>query len=110
MQLNFTPEEEARLAQLAAKAGTYAEHLVKDIILNLPGAKVNSSTVMQFPVLYLGAVDPFRRRNIYTDTYCAGNCGLQCPGQCIAPIFRFLEICQESQIVSGANYHRSSSL
>ena len=35
MQVNLTPEQEARLAQIAAKAGTAAEELVKDAALRL---------------------------------------------------------------------------
>jgi hypothetical protein len=35
MEVQFTPEQEAQLAQLAIKAGTDAEHLVKDAALRL---------------------------------------------------------------------------
>ena len=35
MQLHFTPEQEARLAQIAATAGTDAERLVKEAVLRL---------------------------------------------------------------------------
>lgn len=35
MQVNFTPEQEAHLAQVAAKAGTDPEHLVMDAALRL---------------------------------------------------------------------------
>jgi predicted transcriptional regulator len=35
MEVHFTPEQEAQLAQIAAKAGTNAEHLVKDAALRL---------------------------------------------------------------------------
>ena len=35
MELQFTPEQEAQLAQLATKAGTYPAHLVKDAVLRL---------------------------------------------------------------------------
>jgi hypothetical protein len=65
MQLNFTPEEEARLAQLAANAGTDAERLVKGIILNLLEDKANSPAALELPVWHLGVVDPFQRRDIY---------------------------------------------
>jgi hypothetical protein len=35
MEVHFTPEQEARLAQLASKEGTDAEHLLKDAALRL---------------------------------------------------------------------------
>ena len=35
MEVNFTPEQEARLSQLATHAGTDPEHLVKDVALRL---------------------------------------------------------------------------
>lgn len=35
MEVHFTPEQEARLAQIATKAGTDAERLVKDAALRL---------------------------------------------------------------------------
>jgi predicted transcriptional regulator len=35
IQVNFTPEQEAQLAQLATESGTDAEHLVKDVALRL---------------------------------------------------------------------------
>jgi predicted transcriptional regulator len=35
MEVHFTPEQEAQLAQIAAKAGTDAERLVKDAALRL---------------------------------------------------------------------------
>jgi hypothetical protein len=35
MELHFSPEQEAQLAQLATKAGTDPEHLVKDAALRL---------------------------------------------------------------------------
>lgn len=35
MEVQITPEQEARLAQLASKAGTDAAHLVKNAILRL---------------------------------------------------------------------------
>ena len=33
--MHFTPEQEARLAQIATKSGTNTEHLVKDAALRL---------------------------------------------------------------------------
>jgi predicted transcriptional regulator len=35
MEVHFTPEQEARLAEIANKAGTDAEHLVKNAALRL---------------------------------------------------------------------------
>ena len=35
MEVDFTPEQKAQLAQIAAKTGTDPEHLVKDIVLRL---------------------------------------------------------------------------
>lgn len=35
MEVHFTPEQETELALVATKAGTDAEHLVKDTILRL---------------------------------------------------------------------------
>ena len=35
MEVSFTPEQEAQLAQIAASAGTDAEHLVKQAALRL---------------------------------------------------------------------------
>ncbi|MBV8897994.1 MAG: hypothetical protein JO051_15885 [Acidobacteriaceae bacterium] len=32
MQVNFTPEQQARLAHIAAKAGTAPEHLVTSVV------------------------------------------------------------------------------
>ena len=37
MEVHFTPEQEAQLAQIATKAGTDAERLVKDAVLRLLG-------------------------------------------------------------------------
>jgi predicted transcriptional regulator len=35
MNVNFTPEQEAQLAQIASKEGTDAERLVKEVALRL---------------------------------------------------------------------------
>ena len=35
MEVHFTPEQEARLAQIARNSGTDAERLVKDAVLRL---------------------------------------------------------------------------
>ena len=41
MELRFTPEQQARLSQLAAKAGTNPEHLVIDAALRLLAEDTN---------------------------------------------------------------------
>jgi predicted transcriptional regulator len=35
MEVHFTPEQEAQLSQIASKAGTDAERLVKEAVLHL---------------------------------------------------------------------------
>jgi predicted transcriptional regulator len=35
MEVHFTPEQEAKLSEIASQAGTDAEHLVKDAALRL---------------------------------------------------------------------------
>jgi hypothetical protein len=35
MEVHFTPEQEAQIAQIATKAGTDAERLVKDAVLRM---------------------------------------------------------------------------
>jgi predicted transcriptional regulator len=35
MELHFTPEQQARIAQMATKAGTDPEHLVRNAVLRL---------------------------------------------------------------------------
>ena len=44
MEVHFTPEQEAQLAQIATKAGTDPEHLVKDAVLRLLQNKSSSRT------------------------------------------------------------------
>jgi hypothetical protein len=68
MEVNFTPDQEAQLAQLATKAGTDAEHLVKDAALRL----LEDETYFhvpppELPVLHLGAMKSLHRRDIYDD-------------------------------------------
>jgi hypothetical protein len=68
MEVHFTPEQEAQLAQLATKAGTDAEHLVKDAVLRLLEDNVNSpAPAPELPVWRLGAIGPFHRRDLYND-------------------------------------------
>jgi len=45
MEVHFTPEQEARLAQIATKAGIDAERFVKDAVLRLIEGDNGSRTV-----------------------------------------------------------------
>jgi hypothetical protein len=68
MEIRFTPEQEARLAQLAIKSGTEAERLVKDAVLRLLEDETRfPAAAPELPVWHLGAVGPFHRRDIYDD-------------------------------------------
>lgn len=68
MEVHFTPEQEAQLAQIATKSGTDAEQLVKHAILRLIQAE---STIRlpapESPVWDLGAIGSLHRRDIYDD-------------------------------------------
>jgi hypothetical protein len=56
MEVDFTPEQEAQLTQLATKAGTDAPHLVKDAALRLLENETRSfEAVPELPILHLGA-------------------------------------------------------
>jgi len=69
MEVNFTPEQEAQLAQIATKAGTDPAHLVKDAALRLlEDEEIHlRPPVPELPVWSLGAVGPFHRRDLYDD-------------------------------------------
>ena len=68
MELHFTPEQEAQLAQIATKAGTDAERLVKDAALRLLEDETHfHAPTPEFPVLHLGSMRSLRRRDIYED-------------------------------------------
>jgi hypothetical protein len=68
MEVHFTPEQEAQLAQIATKAGTDPQHLVKDVVLRLLEDKVEfRPTAPELPILHLGAMGAFHRRDIYDD-------------------------------------------
>lgn len=68
MEVHFTPEQEARLAQIAADAGTAAEQLVKDVVLRLlQGETPICTTTPELPVWHLGRVGALHRRDIYDD-------------------------------------------
>jgi hypothetical protein len=68
MEVHFTPEQEAQLAQIATQAGTAAEQLVKDVVLRLIEAENHSRTAApELPVWHLGGVGALHRRDIYDD-------------------------------------------
>ena len=68
MEVHFTPEQEAQLAQIATKAGTDPEHLVKDVVLRLLEDEVQfRPAAPELPVLHLGAMNSLHRRDIYND-------------------------------------------
>ena len=68
MEVHFTAEQEAQLAQLATKIGTDAEHLVKDAVLRLLQEETPiPADAPELPVLHLGAMKSLRRRDIYDD-------------------------------------------
>jgi hypothetical protein len=68
MEVHFTPEQEAQLAQIATKAGTNAEHLVKDAALRLLEDEGHpSAPAPELPVWHLGAMKSLHRRDIYDD-------------------------------------------
>lgn len=56
------------LAQLATKAGTDAEHLVKDVVLRLLENDLQfRPPAPELPVWHLGGVGAIHRRDIYND-------------------------------------------
>jgi len=68
MEVRFTPEQEAQLAQLATKAGTDAEQLVKHAILRLIETEMQfRPPASELPEWDLGAIGPLHRRDIYDD-------------------------------------------
>ena len=73
MEVHFTPEQEAQLAQIATSAGTDTEHLVKDAALRLLAENGSTSKALQttrahpLPVWHLGVIGSLHRRDIYND-------------------------------------------
>jgi len=68
MEVPFTPEQEAQLAQIATKAGTDPEHLVRDAALRLLEDEVyGRSPAPELPAWHLGAIGSLHRRDIYKD-------------------------------------------
>lgn len=68
MEVHFTPEQEAQLAQIASREGTDAAELVKDAALRLlekaPRLAANGS---ELPRLRLGSMSSLHRRDLYND-------------------------------------------
>ena len=68
IHVNFTPEQEAKLARFAAKAGTDPEHLLKAAALHLLENEARTAeTAPELPVWHLGASGSFQRRDLYDD-------------------------------------------
>jgi len=73
MEVNFTPEEEAQLEQMASSAGLDPEHLVKDAALRLLAGNSDNAKSPQparahrLPVWDLGVIGSLHRRDIYND-------------------------------------------
>jgi hypothetical protein len=68
MEVHFTPEQEAQLAQIATKAGTDPQHLVKDVVLRLLEDEVKfRPAAPELPVWDLGAIGSLHRRDLYDD-------------------------------------------
>lgn len=68
MEVHFTPEQEAQLVQIATKAGTDPERLVKDAALRLFGEESYlRAPAPELPVWRLGAKGPFHRSDLYDD-------------------------------------------
>lgn len=72
MEVGFTPEQLAQLDRIATKAGTDAEHLVKNAALRLLEEKADLPSAVphtngELPLWHLGGVDALHRRDIYDD-------------------------------------------
>ena len=68
MNVSFTPEQEAQLAQIATKAGIDAEHLVKDTVLRLLQQEARlPAAAPELPAWDLGAIGSLHRRDLYDD-------------------------------------------
>jgi hypothetical protein len=68
MEVHFTPEQEAQLAQIATKAGTDAEQLVKHTVLRLIQAESTiRSPAPELSAWDLGAIGSLHRRDLYDD-------------------------------------------
>jgi hypothetical protein len=67
MEVHVTTEQETQLAQLATKAGTDAEQLVKDTILLIEDETCFRRPGPELLVWDLGAIGSLHRRDLYDD-------------------------------------------
>jgi hypothetical protein len=68
MEVHFTPAQETQLAQIATKAGTDAEQLVKDTILRLIKDEIFfRRPAPELPEWDLGIIGSLHRRDLYED-------------------------------------------
>lgn len=68
MEIHFTPEQEAQLAQIATKTGIDPQDLVKDIVLRLLQDEISvRMPTPELPVWQLGTIGSLHRRDIYND-------------------------------------------
>ena len=73
VEVHFTPDQEAQLAEIATSAGTNAEHLVKDAALRLLAENGGTpkaprpTRVNPLPAWHLGVIGSLHRRDIYDD-------------------------------------------
>lgn len=70
MEVHFTPEQQAKLAEIATRAGTDPEHLIKDVVLRLlegEGETDVGRPAAELPILRLGGMGSLHRRDIYND-------------------------------------------
>jgi hypothetical protein len=67
MEVHFTPDQEAQLADLASRAGIDAEHVVKETVLRLLEQETHFHPGLELPVLHLGVMKSLRRGDMYDD-------------------------------------------
>jgi hypothetical protein len=68
MEVDFTPEQETQLTQIATKAGTDAEQLVKETILRLIKDEISfRRPAPELPKWNLGTIGSLHRRDLYDD-------------------------------------------
>ena len=68
MEVHFTSEQEAKLAQLANQAGTNPESLVREAALQLLQREIPvRPDTGDLPIMRLGTMKSLHRRNIYHD-------------------------------------------
>jgi hypothetical protein len=68
MEVQFTPEQEAQLAAVAARTGTRPEVLVRDAALRLlTDQATGRDHAAELPMWRLGSEGAMHRRDIYDD-------------------------------------------